>query len=286
MENIQNILDYIVSFINEKVFSNLFGLLNDILPYIVNISSSLFELEWVRCALYFFHLLGIAFFVSGLSIAIYNIATDYISYHSLSFKKHILPIFLGYFYTSLFTVIPPLLYSFCTDLQKSFAKDLIAILTGKDMSFSDITKSALDTIINVFSRGYTLSIAYVLIILYTIFKVFISTIKRGGVLLTMIAVGSLYTFSISYAGFDAFFKWAKQIIALCVTAFLQTTLLTLGLMTFSFNALLGLGIMLSAGEVNKVAGQFGLDVSARDSFNSFKQTTFDIIRTGKMLTAI
>ena len=51
----------------------------------------------------------------------------------------------------------------------------------------------------------------------------------------------------------------KQIIALCLTAFLQTTLLLLGLLTFSDNMLLALGIMLAAGEVPRIAQQFGLD---------------------------
>ena len=57
--------------------------------------------------------------------------------------------------------------------------------------------------------------------------------------------------------------WCKQIIALCLTAFLQTTLLFMGLMTFANNMLLGLGIMLSASEVPRIAQQFGLDTTVR-----------------------
>ena len=44
---------------------------------------------------------------------------------------------------------------------------------------------------------------------------------------------------------------------------MQTTLLYLGLMTFPSNMLLGLGIMLAANEVPKIAQQFGLDTSVR-----------------------
>ena len=40
---------------------------------------------------------------------------------------------------------------------------------------------------------------------------------------------------------------------------MQTTLLFLGLMTFPGNMLLGLGIMLAANEVPRIAQQFGLD---------------------------
>ena len=40
-------------------------------------------------------------------------------------------------------------------------------------------------------------------------------------------------------------------------------MLIAGLMVLSKNALLGLGIMLAAGEVPRIAGQFGLDTSTR-----------------------
>ena len=55
----------------------------------------------------------------------------------------------------------------------------------------------------------------------------------------------------------------KQIAALCLTAFLQTTLLYLGLITFPDNMLLALGIMLAANEVPRIAQQFGLDSSVK-----------------------
>lgn len=62
---------------------------------------------------------------------------------------------------------------------------------------------------------------------------------------------------------DGFTSWCKQVIGLCLTAFLQATMLIAGLMVLSKNALLGLGIMLAAGEVPRIAGQFGLDTSTR-----------------------
>ena len=62
---------------------------------------------------------------------------------------------------------------------------------------------------------------------------------------------------------DGFTSWCKQVIGICLTAFLQATMLIAGLMVLSKNALLGLGIMLAAGEVPRIAGQFGLDTSTR-----------------------
>ena len=98
---------------------------------------------------------------------------------------------------------------------------------------------------------------------YCVIKIFFQNIKRGGILLIQMAVGSLYMFSVPRGYTDGFVQWVKQMIATCLTAFLQTTLLYLGLMTFQNNMLLGLGIMLAANEVPRIAQQFGLDSSAK-----------------------
>lgn len=73
-------------------------------------------------------------------------------------------------------------------------------------------------------------------------------------LLTQIAVGSLYMFSISKGNMEGFISWCRQVIAICVTAFLQMTLLYLGLLTWKGNMLFGLGVMLVANEVPNIAG--------------------------------
>ena len=63
------------------------------------------------------------------------------------------------------------------------------------------------------------------------------------------------------------------ILALCLTAFMQTTLLFLGLITFADNMLLGLGIMLAANEVPRIAQQFGLDTSVKVNMMSVVHST-------------
>lgn len=62
---------------------------------------------------------------------------------------------------------------------------------------------------------------------------------------------------------DLIINWVKQVFALCLTAFLQTTLLFLGLLSWSTNMLLAIGIMMSAAEVPRIAQQFGLDTSVK-----------------------
>ena len=93
---------------------------------------------------------------------------------------------------------------------------------------------------------------------YAVIKVFFANLKRGGILLIQIAVGSLYLFSVPRGYIDGFVGWCKQVIGLCLTAFLQATVLIAGLMVVK-----GLGLMLSAGEIPRIAGQFGLETGTK-----------------------
>ena len=61
-----------------------------------------------------------------------------------------------------------------------------------------------------------------------------------------IAVGSLYMFSVPRGYMDGFVQWCKLIIGLCLTAFLQATIITARLLVLKDHELLGLGLMLSA----------------------------------------
>ena len=103
---------------------------------------------------------------------------------------------------------------------------------------------------------------------YSVIKIFFANLKRGGILLIQIAVGSLYMFSVPRGYIDGFVSWSKQVIGLCLTAFLQATVLIAGLMVVKDHALLGLGLMLAAGEIPRIAGQFGLDTSTKANLMS------------------
>ena len=116
---------------------------------------------------------------------------------------------------------------------------------------------------------------------YAVIKVFFSNLKRGGILVIQIAVGSLYMFSIPRGYIDGFVQWMKQVIGLCLTAFLQATILVAGLMVFRENALLGLGLMLSAGEVPRIAGAFGLDTTTRANLMSAVYTAQSAVNITK-----
>lgn len=78
-------------------------------------------------------------------------------------------------------------------------------------------------------------------------------------------------------------QWCKQVIGLCLTAFLQATILVAGLMVFSEKALLGLGLMLAAGEVPRIAGAFGLDTTTRANIMSAVYTAQAAVNTTRTI---
>ena len=79
-------------------------------------------------------------------------------------------------------------------------------------------------------------------------------------------------FSVPRGYTDGFVGWCKQVIATCLTAFLQTTILYLGLLTYTQHALLALGICLSANEVPRIAQMYGLDTSVKVSMVNVSST--------------
>lgn len=90
-------------------------------------------------------------------------------------------------------------------------------------------------------------------------------------------------FSVPRGYTDGFNQWCKQVMAICLTAFLQTTLLFLGMLTLQDSMLMWLGIMLTANEVPRIAQQFGLDSSVRVNVSSMVYSTSSAINLAKNL---
>ena len=105
------------------------------------------------------------------------------------------------------------------------------------------------------------------------------------ILLIQIAVGSLYMFSVPRGYLDGFMGWVRQVIGLCLTAFLQSTILIAGLMVFKDHALMGVGLMLSAGEVPRIAGSFGLDTTTKANITSAVYTAQAAVNTTRTIAA-
>lgn len=264
------------------IYEAVYGAIADFLTRISDMGVALFELSWVRSCLQLFGLFGWALFVAGLVVAIFDIAIEYQSMRQFNIKRQVMPILYGFLAVNLFTVVPVRLYTFSLNIQNVLMHDLATEFAGEIASdgLSEIAKLALMKMthsIGLFNLLALIALGYCVV------KVFFANIKRGGILLTQIAVGSLYMFSIPKGYTDGFIGWCKQIVALCVTAFLQMTLLYLGLLTWQTNILLGLGVMLSANEVPRIAQTFGLDTSAKVNISSAVYTTTSAINLAKTI---
>lgn len=250
------VLDQIVDWIYGKIVS----FLNDFFAMMNNMGVELFELPWVQAVTTFFGYLGWTLFVVGIVVGAFECAIEYQGGRG-SVKDTALNYVKGFMAVSLFTVLPVNLYSLCVSLQGTFGSAISGLVNPQgigEMAQGALMSAAIPGIGNPI-----LQIFCAVMMGYAVIKVFFANLKRGGILVIQIAVGSLYMFSVPRGYIDGFTQWCKQVIGICVTAFLQSTILTAGLLVFLDHPLLGLGLMLSSTEVPRIAGQFGLDTSTK-----------------------
>ena len=236
-----------------------------------NMGADLFEMGWVQSIVLFFSYLAWALYATGLVVSAFECGIEYQTGRG-SVKESALNAIKGFMAVSLFTTVPVELYKLCVSLQGSFTAGITGLGTDFGTVASEIMASLQDagTWEQAASSGVLgglgsitspILMIFILIMMgYAVIKVFFANLKRGGILLIQIAVGSLYMFSVPRGYIDGFVSWCKQVIGLCLTTFLQATILIAGLMVVKEHALLGLGLMLSSGEI---AGQFGLDTGTR-----------------------
>lgn len=253
------VADTILGQIVDWIYGQVMGFLGNFFAEMGNMGVELFEMSWVQSVVLFFSYLAWALYGTGLVVACFECGIEYSSGRG-NVKEIALNAIKGFMAVSLFTVVPVRLYELSVTLQAS----LTAGITGYGTSIGEVATEIVDTLSGVDSLtgvsgsyfGFASVITSPIMLLfciilmaYAVIKVFFANLKRGGILLIQIAVGSLYMFSVPRGYTDGFIQWCKQIIGLCLTAFLQSTILIAGLMVFKDNALLGLGLMLSAGEI-------------------------------------
>ena len=268
------------------MYETVFDAVADFFALMGNMGAEIFKLPWVEATIQLFTLLGWALFVVGVVVAIFDVAVEYQTGRA-NIKTTVLNILKGFFACSLIGIVPVELYKLSISLQHTFASDLATLFA--DVRVSDMASLCNDTLFACFSMtglsglpGLFWLLALIMFA-YCVIKVFFQNIKRGGILLVQISVGSLYMFSVPRGYADGFTQWVKQIIATCLTAFMQTTLLYLGLLTIPENMLLALGIMLAASEVPRIAQQFGLDSSVRFNVMSAVHATTTAINLTRII---
>ena len=263
------IWDYLLTWLYETVYTaiaSFFELIN-------GFGIEIFDLSWIKAAVSLFTKFGWGLFVVGTVVAVFDVAIEY-QHGKANIGSCAMNILKGFFACSLIGVLPIELYKFCISLQTSFSNEIMsAYIESESTDFGELVT---DVFSRVFFTGLGIQGIIDLIFLiafgYCCVKLFFQNLKRGGILIIQIAVGSLYMFSVPRGYTDGFNQWVKQVIALCLTAFLQTTLFYLGLLTMSDDMILGLGIMFAANEVPRIAQQFGLDSSVKVNMMSVVHT--------------
>lgn len=265
--------------IMDWIYSQLVGFLGQFFAMMGNMGAELFTMSWVQAVVLFFSYLAWALYGTGLVVSAFECGIEYQSGRG-SIKDTALNAIKGFMAVSLFTVAPVELYKLAISLQGSFASGITGAI-GTNGGISTMSAAAL-TSLGGLGLNPVMAIFILILMGYAIIKVFFANLKRGGILLIQIAVGSLYMFSVPRGYIDGFVSWCKQVIGLCLTAFLQATILVAGLMVFNSNMLLGVGLMLASSEIPRIAGQFGLDTSTKANIMSTvyaAQTVMNMTRT-------
>ena len=287
------VADKILGQIVDWFYGQVVGFLGNFFAEMGNMGVELFEMSWVQSIVLFFSYLAWALYGTGLVVACFECGIEYSSGRG-NIRETALNAIKGFMAVSLFTVVPVRLYELSVTLQGQ----LTAGITGYGASIGDVASdimqefSAVESLTDLTSGPFLgfgsitsgIMILFCIILMaYAIIKVFFANLKRGGILLIQIAVGSLYMFSVPRGYTDGFIQWCKQIIGLCLSAFLQATILIAGLMVFKGHALLGLGLMLSAGEIPRIAGAFGLDTTTRANIMSAVYTAQAAVNTTRTI---
>ena len=247
--------------IMEWLYNTVVGFLGDFFALMGQMGAELFDLPWVQGVTLFFGNFAWALYITGIVVAVFECAVEAQNGRG-DIKAVCINVLKGFFAVNLFNILPIRLYQFCVSLQGQFTSGLagIHVSNGIGSTAVEILQHIQTATIN---SNPIVQLFVVVMMGYSVVKVFFANLKRGGIMVIQIAVGSLFMFSVPRGYGDGFMGWCKQVIGLCLTAFLQSTLLVVGLLVMREHKLLGLGIMLSATEIPRGAQQFGMETGTR-----------------------
>lgn len=259
-------VENVIGQIFDWIYQQMIGFLGEFFTLMGNMGADLFEMSWVQSIITFFSQLAWALYVVGLVVSVFEFAIEAQNGRG-NMKDVAINSIKGFMAVNLFGIVPVELYKLCVNLQGSFSWSLANTPSG-DSGISAITLSIIASMPTMQLSSAIMGIFILILIGYSVIKVFFANLKRGGILVIQIAVGSLYMFSVPRGYIDGFIAWGKQVIGLCLTTFLQSTILIAGLLVFNDNMLLGIGLMISATEIPRIAGQFGLETGTKANIMS------------------
>lgn len=271
-----------MEYITDWLYQMVVGVFSELFTAINTLGSDLFGQPWVQQIVGLFSNLGWFLFVVGIVVALFEFAIESQSGRGDP-KTLSLNIIKGFFAVNLFSVVPVQLYSLAVNMQRNMS--WLMSWTVVPEGNGNLVLECLEVIENALF-GPILAIIIIFMFGYAVVKVFLSGLKRGGILLIQVAVGSLYMFSVPRGFSDGFVMWIKQVIALCLTTFLQSVMMVCGLILFKDQWLMGLGVMLAAGEIPRIAGMFGLETAARPNINGVINTAQSAVHLTQMIRTV
>ena len=121
------VADKVMGQIVDWIYSKLLEFLGEFFGMMGSMGADLFDYDFVRAIIELFRLFGWALFVSGMVVAVFEIAVEYQSGRG-SIKDACLNAMKGFMAVSLFTVLPVELYKFCISLQVTMSNGLAKLV--------------------------------------------------------------------------------------------------------------------------------------------------------------
>ena len=193
------VLDDIIDWI----YGQIIGFLGNFFSEMGNMGAELFTMDWVQSIILFFSYLAWALYGTGLVVSVFECGIEYSSGRG-NIKETSLNAIKGFLAVSLFTTVPVRLYELSVSLQSSFTAGLTGYGSG---SIGEVATEALQNFnaIESLTEASSLSgfgaitspimiLFCIILMAYAVIKVFFANLKRGGILLIQIAVGSLYNY--------------------------------------------------------------------------------------------
>lgn len=279
-------------------------LITNLQQYLGNMGLEIFDNVFAQGLIQFFSYLAWSLFLVGCIVAICECAID-AQNGGGNVKDTGINILTGFLAVEFFAVVPERLYALSVNVQGILAKAFNFVGFQADKAAQASTGGLISTCLNLLqslilgspilswvtaSDGKSsvhipsaMNVIFMLVFAFSVVKIIFDNLKRGAILLAQICVCSLYMFSVPRGYKDGFFGWCKQIVGICFTVFLQNMFLVIGLSIFKTQMIVGLGIMLGASEIPRIAQQFGLDTSTKANVTGMSMAVNSIVNVGKTL---
>ena len=255
------------------LYENIYTAVGEMFSDINNLGIEIFDLSWVQAMVRLFTLLGWTLFVVGVVVAVFDLGIECQTGRA-NIKGTALNVLKGFFAASLVGVLPVQLYKLCCSLQGVFTGDLAGIFAAEQTS--SIGEFAANVLSVAFGAEDHLHPAGLFLLRHQdLFcqhqarrypagtdlggkSVYVLRTQRvHGRLLPVVQADHCHLPDSIYADNPA------------------------GLLTFGEHMLLGLGIMLAANEVPRIAQQFGLDSSVRVNVSSVIHSTSSAVNLAR-----